>query len=299
MLVWYIAKKIPRGIALILNFITIFLTIFLLIGCYNKSQDSTFLVRYQIDSKSALYPMIQSSFKNKATTTGLEKVKVRAGFMGICIDNVPTAYNLQGTQQTHIYYPRKNLTSTNIYSDLSVKLYTTNSNSTSSGNAATLNVLQLGELTSVNVIHPYLLMGTIILTIIMFLCLIYVIIPGLPGHTYMSLFLLLLSPTLVLISGMSAIWTHIGIHAARRLVPAASMGMVTVHTGKKAASMMWFGFAFLLIICMILYGQKLKQLRNGGIEEDSPSANDILKNKTTPPYHNYYYSDSSSFGTKV
>lgn len=299
MLFWYIAKRIPRGIALILNFITIFLTIFLLIGCYNKSQDSTFLVRYQIDSKSALYPMIQTSFKSKATTTGLEKVKVRAGFMGICIDKVPTAYNLQGTQQTQICYPRKNLTSTNIYHDLSVKLYTADDNSTSTGKAATLNVLQLGELTSVNVIHPYLLMGTIILTIIMFLCLIYVIIPGLPGHAYMSLFLLLLSPTLVLISGMSAVWTHIGIHAAHRLVPAASMGMVSVYTGKKAASMMWFGFAFLLIICIILYAQKFKQLRNGVIDEEIQTTKDISKNKTTPPYHNYYYSDSSSFGTKV
>ncbi|SMN21419.1 similar to Saccharomyces cerevisiae YBR040W FIG1 Integral membrane protein required for efficient mating [Maudiozyma saulgeensis] len=298
MLVWYIAKRIPRGIALLLNFITIFLTIFLLIGCYNSSQDSTFLVRYQINSKSSFYGSIQSSFKESSSTVGLEKVKIRAGFMGICIDKVPTTYNLQGTQETQICYPRKNLTTTNLYRDLSIDLLTTSSNSSS----ASLNVLQLGELTSVNVIHPYLLMATIVLTIIMFLSLIYVIIPGLPGRNYLSLFLLLLSPTLVLISGMSAIWTHIGIHAAHKLVPAASMGMVSVYTGRKAASMMWFGFAFLMTICLILYGLKLKELRNGEDDTLVPDYNTNNSNNSKnsqPSYHNYYYSDSSSYGTKA
>jgi len=249
----------------------------------------------QINSKSSFYETIQSSFKQSSTTTGLEKVKIRAGFMGICIDKIPTTYNLQGTQDTHICYPRKNLTTTSLYQDLSIDLFTTNNKNNTS---ASLNVLQLGELTSVNVIHPYLLMATIVLTIIMFLSLIYVIIPGLPGGNYMSLLLLILIPTLVLISGMSAVWTHIGIHAAHKLVPAASMGMVSVYTGRKAASMMWFGFAFLLVICLILYGLKLKELRNG--EDNTLVPDNTSANKASqPPYHNYYSSDSSSYGTKA
>lgn len=287
--IWAITKRIPRGIALIFNFITIFLTIFLLLGCYNTSNNSTFLVRYQLNKSSPFYESIQASFSESTTTKGLEKVKIRSGYMGVCISNIPTNYSEKSSSKTSICYPRKNLTSTGLYSDLNVQLFNTASNSSSS-----LNILELAELTSVNVIHPYILMATIILTIIMFLCLVYVVIPGLPLKYQLNYFLLVLSSVLVLLSGMSAVWTHIGIHASSKLVPAASMNIVDVYTGRKAASMMWFGFSFLLIVCLILWSIKFRETRN------NETMVNVQNTKPTMPYQQHYYSsDSSSYATKV
>lgn len=286
--IFSLCKRLPRTIALLLNFIAVFLAVFLLIGCYNSSNESTFLVRYQIEKQSPFFKNIQSSFKQDARTAGLEKVKVRAGYMGVCIDKIPATYNLMNTSQSSICYPRKNLTGTPLYTDLQVHLFNAGSNSSSS-----LNILDLAQRTSVNVIHPYLLMGTIVLTILMFLSLLYTVIPGLPFRGQVSMFLLVLGPVLVLISGMSAVWTHIGIHAAKRLVPAASMGMVNVYTGRKAGSMMWFAFAFVLIVCLIIFGLRICE----NDKKDEETADEMPKHR--PPYYNNYYSDTSSYGTKV
>lgn len=282
--IWLFLRRIPRGIALLFNFIIIFLTIFLLVGCYNLSNDNTYLVRYEVDKASPFFDVIKTSFASQSRTEGLEKVKIRSGYMGICVEKVPTTYNLQNEELTSYCYPRKNLTGTPLFNDMSIQLF--NTNSKNSSNPIQLNILQLAQLTSVNVVHPYILMATIILTLIQFLTILYQILPYLPYKNQLNKFLLLLSPVLVLVWGMGAIWMHVGIHASSRLVPAASMGIINVYTGHKAASMAWFSFAFLLVECIILWAIHVRDLRD--LNEEA------TVNVTNSYPQNYYYSDSSS-----
>ena len=283
----------PRILALIFNLITIFLTIFLLVGCYNMANQATFLTRYEFDQSSPFYSVIKSSFAAGNKTTGLEKVVIKSGYMGICLEDVPRVYNFQGQEATEACFSRKSVSNNSLFTDLSIELFnipsTSNNKSTSnkSSTPVKLNILQLAQMTSVNVVHPYILMATIILTIILFLLILYAIVPSLPFKIYLSRFTLILSPVLVLIWGLGSIWAHVGIRASYKFIPAASMGIIKVHKGKKSATMTWFSFAFLLIDCIILWALYLRDRKNLDEEIDKVNAT-----KNSNPYD--YYGGSSS-----
>lgn len=287
--VWYLAKRSTKFLALILNFITIFLAIFLLLGCYNEKHKSTFLASYQFEKHSPFYDTITSSFMQSNKTMGLEKIKVRSGYMGVCIENIPTNYDLNNQKLTSICYPRKNLTNVDLYKDIAITMSSASSIKNDSSNALStdLNILQLASLTSVNVVHPYLLMCTTILVIIEFLLLIYTIIPKLPLRNKVSKFLLILSMIITLIWAMGAIWVHIGIHASYRFIPVASMNIIYVYKGKKAASMSWLIFAFQLVVAIII---TIKEWQNRRYDEEE----DITEEDYKTSKH-YYNSDSSSY----
>ena len=301
---WYFAKKTPKFIVILLNFITIFLTIFLLVGCYNEQNNSTFLVKYQFNKGSSFYPVIEHSFKTSANnkTQGLEDIIIRSGYMGVCIDNVPHNYNLQGQNLESICYPRKNITNVSLYKDLIIKMAGSKSiNSTTGTSRTSLNILKLAQLTSVNVIHPYILMATIILTIIQFITLSYTTVPGLPFKYPIEKFTLILSLVLTLVWGMGATWVHIGVHSAGKFIPEASMQIIKVSKGKKAASMTWFAFAFFVVISCILLFTEWQEQRNGDIETQNKVRNNTAydtRNDNNYNYH-YYSSDGSSFATKT
>lgn len=304
-LLWYFAKRTPKFIVILLNFITIFLTIFLLVGCYNEQNNSTFLVKYQFNKDSSFYPVIQNSFtatgNNK--TQGLDDIIIRSGYMGVCIDNVPHNYNLQGQNLESVCYPRKNISNTPLYNDLVIELSGSKSvNSTTTTKSKTsLNILKLAQVTSVNVIHPYILIATIILTIIQFITVSYTTVPGLPFKYPIEKFTLILSLTLTLVWGMGATWVHIGVHSAVKFIPEASMQLIKVKKGKKAASMTWFAFAFFVVISCISLFTEWQASRTGDVEPE-----EIMKNKNKYETNNddnynyhYYSSDGSVYGTKA
>lgn len=303
-LMWYFAKKCPKFIMILLNFITIFLTIFLLVGCYNEQNKSTFLVKYQFNKDSSFFPVITNSFKTTGNnhTEGLEDITIRSGYMGVCIENVPETYNLQGHALDTVCYPRKNISNVPLYNDLVIELANVKSrNSTSETTKTELNILKLAQITSVNVIHPYILMATIILTIIQFITLSYTVVPGLPFKYPINKFTFILSLVLTLIWGMGATWVHIGVHSAVRFIPDASMQIIKASKGKKAASMTWFVFAFFVVISLISLFNEWKETRNNGLDEiegtsKSKKGSDY-SNDNSYNYH-YYSSDGSSFGTK-
>ncbi|CCK72181.1 Fig1p KNAG_0J00990 [Huiozyma naganishii CBS 8797] len=285
--IWFLTKRIPKLLTLVFNIIVVFLTIFLLVGCYNTSMESTYLVRYEFNKDSSFYPVITNSFKGSNNTAGLESLKIISGYMGVCVKNVPSGYKISNQEVASVCYPRKNLTSVPLYSDVAVEVF--NKNSAAGSTPSTLNILKLAELTSVNVIHPYILMATVILSIIQILTLVYLAIPHIPLKDVIVKFVLILSLVLDLIWGMGAIWTHIGIHASYRLVPAASMGIIKVHKGRKGAAMSWTAFVFLLLISIILWLHEWKKVR-----EQLADAEPI-----TNTSHKYYSSESSSFASKV
>ncbi|KOH00364.1 Fig1p [Saccharomyces eubayanus] len=293
--IWFFTKRMPRIFALIFNIITIFLLIFLLIGCYNPTNVSTFLVKYTFDESSPFYSIIEKSYEKSNTTLGLENVIIRSGYMGVCIDKIPSqysAYNNMTTSSNTICYPRKDLSSVPLYKDLEIQLSNIASSGSKSQSSVVLDILKLAQLTSVNVLHPYILMATIILTILMFLFIVYVTVPKLPFKLFVNRFLLLLSPALVLTWGLGAMWTHVGINGSYRLVPSASMNIIDVKKGKKAATMAWFSFAFLLLDSTILWLIYLRDRKSLKEEIDNvPCA----QNR----YNNYTSSDSSTLHSKV
>ena len=293
-MIWFFTKRMPRIFALAFNLISIFLLIFLLIGCYNPSNQSTFLVKYKFDDNSPFYTIIEKSYEKSNTTLGLEEVIIRSGYMGVCIDNIPSqysSYNNMTTFSNSICYARKNLSSVPLYRDLEIQLSNIASSSSKTQSSVVLNILKLAQLTSVNVIHPYVLMATVILTILMFLFILYVTVPKLPFKLAVNKFLLLLSSTIVLTWGIGAMWTHVGINASYRLVPSSSMNIITVNKGKKAAVMAWFSFAFLLLDSVVLW---LIFLRDRKSLKDEIDNVPCAQNR-----YNNYSSDSSTLHSKV
>lgn len=297
-LLWYFLRKSPKFIIIILNFITIFLTFFLLTGCYNEQNKSTFLVKYQFNKESSFYPIIKQSYDNAKgnKTQGLENIEIRSGYMGICIDSIPKNYNLENQSLGSVCYSRKNITNISLYNDLMIEISGINSskNLSTSVQRTNLNILKLAELTSVNIIHPYILGATIILSLIQFLLLSYLIVPGVPFKNYINKLILILSIVTTLLWGIGATWTHIAVHSAFDFIPEASMHIIKVKKGKKAASMSWFSFSFLLVISSILFASGWKNSQN--------SENDNTHGDDKENIYNYHYSsssDSSSFGTKV
>lgn len=293
----------PRILALLFNVIAIFLTIFTLIGCYNQSNLSTFLVSYKFETSSPFYSVIKNSFasstsSSKVSLKGLENIEIKSGYMGVCILNIPKTYN---GNISSICYPRKNLFNTSLYSDLSIELFNLPSSSnTSSTSTETqsdvpikLNILQLGQLTSVDIIHPYILMATIVLTSVMFVLVFYIIVPKLPVKYYVNRILLIWSSTLVLLSGIGTMWTHVGINSSSELVPAASMGIISSDRGEKAATMSWFAFGLLILECLILWFLYFRDRKKLSDEIDK------VKTKSSYENNSRYLSDSSTLNSKV
>lgn len=291
---WLCAKRMPRIFALCFNVITVFLLIFLLIGCYNETSLSTFLVTYKFEQSSPFYSVIKSSFhgttvRSNTSLSGLETVKVKSGYMGVCLLDLPKSYS---DGATTICYPRKDLVDTKLYSDLSIELFNlpTSNGTTSSSQKSVpikLNILQLGQLTSVEIIHPYILMATIVLSCVMFLLIIYVALPKLPKKSLVNRFLLLWSSTLMLLWGFGTMWTHVGINASAEMVSSASMGIIRSKRGDKAAALSWTSFAFLLIDCLILWSLYFRDRKKLSDEIDKVKANNSYQNSK-------YHSDSST-----
>lgn len=291
---WFCIKRMPRIFALCFNIIVVFLTIFLLVGCYNETSLSTFLVTYKFEKSSPFYAVIESSFKDTTVRSnvslkGLENVKIKSGYMGVCLLDLPKGYV---EDLTTICYPRKDLLNTSLYSDLSIELFNMPSpdNSSSSSQKSVpikLNILQLGQLTSVEIIHPYILMATVVLSCVMFLLIVYVTLPKIPKKNMVSQFLLLWSSALTLLWGFGTMWTHVGINASSEMVSAASMGIVQSKKGKKAAIMSWCAFAFLLIDCLIIWALYFRDRKKLSDEIDKVKANNSYQNSK-------YHSDSST-----
>ncbi|QLL32143.1 hypothetical protein HG536_0C03110 [Torulaspora globosa] len=294
-MVWFCIKRMPRIFALCFNMIVIFLTIFLLLGCYNESSLSTFLVSYRFEPSSPFYSVIESSFqgahgRSNSSLDGLETVRVKSGYMGVCLLDLPKGYS---DGSTTVCYPRKNLFNTGLYSDLSIELFnlpTSNGTSPSPSQKNVpikLNILQLGQLTSVEIIHPYILMATVVLSCVMFLLIIYVTLPKVPKKSLVNRLLLIWSSALTLLWGFGTMWTHVGINASAEMVSAASMGIIRSSKGKKAAALSWCAFAFLLIDCLIIWLLYFRDRKKLSDEIDKVRASDSYQSSK-------YHSDSST-----
>ncbi|CDR43605.1 CYFA0S12e02476g1_1 [Cyberlindnera fabianii] len=242
---WLALKRMPRIMCLVFLFITIFLLAFLLLGCTQESSvySSTFLIRYSFNKSSSIFPLIEKSFTSK-NLTGYEDMIVRTGYLGLCVD-VGDDITCTG---------RKDFSVLNSIS--AVNVYTVNSNTSST----TLDLIALAADFTDDIVHPYVLIATIVLSIVQFLALFYVVIPSLPAKHIITKFNLILAPVLALLWGFGSMWTHVAADAGQSLVEKASMGIVQAHIGKKAAALTWTPFTFLLIVALTVVGLYFRDL---------------------------------------
>lgn len=237
-------RKLPRASIILFLIITTFLLSFLLLGCSKTSStySSVYLISYKYNSSSSFYSLIESAY-NKKNLTGYEDMEVRANYLSICvIINDDETCTSRGDLSQYT-----GLTKVNIYSQ-------------TSNSSTSLDLVNLASDFSNEVVHPYVLITTLILTLTLMLCIFYLIVPGLPKKSLINKFNLVLSLTLVLLWGLGAMWSHVAANSGQLLVENSSMGIIAASVGKRAAAMTWAAFAFLTIVGISVISMYLKEL---------------------------------------
>ncbi|AGO13506.1 AaceriACL175Wp [[Ashbya] aceris (nom. inval.)] len=288
-IVLFIAKRTPRLFALTFNAIAILLAVFLLLGCYNSQQQSTFLSRLQFNPQSPLYSVIEKSLHEHTNITGLEKLRIKVGYLGVCISNLPDSYPGGSVQ----CFGRKNITGTPLHDALDIRVFNIPTAANSSSHAD-LNILGLAHAAAADVVHPYIFMVSVILTILMFCVLLYVTIPMLPCKRPLNLALLGLSPLVVVFLAFGSMWTNVACNAASAFIPQASMGVIKVYRGRKATAMVWSCFVFVLLDCIIIWAI---YFRDQARDKKSRNQTDYERYAHSD-YAKYSQSDRSTLGNK-
>lgn len=264
---------------------------FLLVGCYNVSQSSTYLVKYQFNTESPLYSVISTQFNSQNYTGDLEDVKILSGYMGVCVDNIPADYyRNSSTKSSKVCFNRKKVDDMEIYDDLTIKIFNfKSSNSTDESQSSDLNILDLAHQNSEELVHPYLLMVVIIFTILLFGITFYAMIPKLPFKNQVQLILMGLSAVITLLWAIGAIWAHVAINCNVSLISRASMNIITAEKGTKSQALSWTAFSFMLIDCIIIwmiYFRDRKKLND--------KLDDVKSGRN--PFSNKYASDTTLAG---
>lgn len=282
-------KKMPRVLVILNSLISIFLLIFLLVGCYKPNQSSTYLVRYKFNDDSPLYSVISKQFSSKPSTKGLEKVNILSGYMGVCIDDIPSNYYKNATDKAStVCFNRKKVDDMQIYDDLTIKIFSFGyQNSSKQTDSSDINILGLAHQNSAEIVHPYILMVVVIFTILLFGITTYAAIPKLPYKDYTQRVLMGLTALTAFLWTIGAIWAHVAINASASLVPRASMNIMKVHKGRKSQTMTWFAFAFMLINCFIIWMIYFRDRKE--LDEKLDDVKSVGN-----PFSNKYSSDSNT-----
>lgn len=276
-------------IVLMLYFITIFLTIFLLVGCYSPSQMGTYLSKFEFHKESPIFPMIKNSFLHQSYTTGLEGIVIKMGYLHTCVDKIPRIYNLKNETISSSCYSRKGIVNEPIYKDVTLQLFNIPDTTTSSNSSTipiTLNLLELAHVATTKIVHPHILIATIVFNLLVFLTILYYLIPFLPFKSVVRKVNLVLSTVLLLLWSFGVMWQHVASRANTKLLTISSLGIIKAHRGLKAAAMSWTAFVFLLVNCIILWSIYIVDRR----VQDSDENLD---------YNFNYSTDSSSAGDKL
>lgn len=246
-LIMNLFKRTPNMLTMIFLFISIFLLSFLILGCFkvDSTYSSIYLIKYQFNQSNPMYPLISKSFTESNFTVSYDKLAIKANYAYVCMQFNST---LNCQSRTNVLQ----------YKDLTeVQLYTTSSSSAPN----TINPIVLASKFATDIIHPYLLIITIILSIALFLIVLYSNIPSLPHKTKVTKINLSLSLILTLFAGLTAIWGHIASKSGKELVEIASMNIIEAHIGRKAQALHWTPFAFFMMVTFMLGGIYLKEVR--------------------------------------
>lgn len=172
-------------------------------------------------------------------------MEVRANYLGICVSLDGEKSCSRRTDVSQF----QNITGVNVYAQ--------NSNSSTS-----LDLVALASELSNEVIHPQVLIATLVLSLVLMLTLFYVVVPGLPGKSYINKLNLVLAPMLALLWGLGAMWAHVAGNSEKTMVELSSMGIIKAHIGKKAEAMTWTPFAFMMMVAVGVVSLYLRDLHD-------------------------------------
>ncbi|ODQ83048.1 hypothetical protein BABINDRAFT_5919 [Babjeviella inositovora NRRL Y-12698] len=220
---FFVIRKLPRLFIALLLFISIFLLTFLLFGGTSESSVyfNSYLIEYRFNPDASVFGLIQDTYTKKDLKE-LLSMKVRAGYLGICVD-------LNGTT---LCAPRGNLTAFDKYSGISS--FKTGNNSTL---PSALSLVELAGLFSNRIVHPYILIATDILTAFSFIFILWSMFPFLPANNLSKKILLVISPTIALLWGLgertSAMSVSTPLSQVQTPTPAQLVSTVRYGSNKK------------------------------------------------------------------
>ncbi|KAK9369177.1 Ca2+ regulator and membrane fusion protein Fig1-domain-containing protein [Lipomyces kononenkoae] len=240
-----------RALIVVYFFITFFLLLFSVLGSTGSGSaySSVYAVKFSVGSSSN------------------QTISVQSGYYGLCATNNSTI-------------TCTSLTNTTVLGGYqSVK--------TSSG--TTVDLLSLAELVSEQIIHPTLILSSLVFVGIAFLAACARMVIEDPESWYASI---LNSTTLwscivaTILWGMGISWTHVSANTLASVVYNSTSEAVSATLGKKMDAMGWAAFAFLLqstaaiVICVALDARHVSASakQKSGIEEGTyalPTVRDI------------------------
>lgn len=225
MLFFNTAKKLIRYFIPVVLFISIVLLGFLLAGCSINSSNfsSVYLIELNFNQTSGIFPQITSLSQNSSS---LSNMTIRVGYLGMCLDlngnltcstNGQIAQMLQGT---------------------SIKI---------PGLPASVDMVGLGSTFS-SICHPYMLIATLAISLILFFLILWSSAPFLPWKSNIKKIVCVFAFANILTWGLGSMLQEEAITAAKKIVGPASMNILDSSSGTRSIAMTWTAFAFILIV---------------------------------------------------
>lgn len=225
----------PRFVTLVFLTVAIFLLSFVMSGCLHTSSvfSNVYILEFQYNPKSTFYNSSSVSYHNDS------QLSIKTGLAGICTeidgDRMCTTQNIE-LLNTTLLHPVSNFT-----------IYGSNKNEI----LGHLNLLDLATSFSSKDKYVIFMAALIMLgagTALMIFTAFFLSPTDSIQNRAMNVFMIIGT---VLVFG-SCLITHTGAKNAQVAVEEASMGLVKIHIGRKAAAMYWTGFSFLVLVLALL-----------------------------------------------
>ncbi|GME82699.1 unnamed protein product [Ambrosiozyma monospora] len=248
---YYILKKFPPQLSLIILFVNAFLLISLLTGCTTSgaASRSTHLVEYTFNQQSTMFNIMENAFSND--TFDLSELSIRVGYLGYCVTiNDDSRYcgftkNMKDMMseipKVSLYNSKSNLTSSS------------SSSSSGSQNEANLDIIKISESINNNLIKPYFLIAVIIFNLIVFLVEIYSRISehfAFPHTKKVKWTSFVLQLICFLVWLMGSIWYWLVVKTSYETDGLSSFNLLKIEKGSKASALTWVSLCFFLVVLL-------------------------------------------------
>ncbi len=274
MLTLLLIKKLYPVLIPLTLLINVILLIFLLFGSTSTSgiYSDTYLVKYSFNTSSPIFEQIKHAYASSNTTIDVSKLEVTASYLGICASSGKHDKTCVSRTKT-----------SNLSAFQGLQIYSDNSTSLT----ASLDLVAMASKFSNKIVHPYVLMVTIVFSFILFLSTIILLLLSFFSaklKLVLTKLSLVLSFVLVLLWGIGAFWSHVAIDTSNNLMSLSSLSVINSYKGTQSQAMSWSAFTFFLIDflgIMVLFIKNIKEKTK--MEEDDSFEKSF--DKQTPQFY--------------
>lgn len=247
--------KLLKTIVPLLTFITIFLLCFLLAGCaFNRSSfTDVYMVKLKFNESSSFFSNIQNAYALQNSSSKYANMTVRVGYLGMCVD-------LDG--ETTCSVDSQVDTKFSSFAGVSLGLELPSSSGYNTTASSVINLITIAKDFS-NVCHPFTLIATLVISLILFLMIFWVSIPFFPWKFPIRKLTCLLSFANVLTWGLGSMLQQQAISTAKKIVGPSSLNILVCSAGSRSIAMTWTAFSFILLVFMgtlISFFQETKKM---------------------------------------